>query len=254
MLGYSTDINDQRTLQDRLRQVEKMEALGRLAGGITHDFSNVLVAVNGFGQLALDHLPPGHPARPHVDEIMKASQTAQHLVRQIVAFSRRQELSPRRIDLRAAVGEWDGMIRRLLGSRFDFRIDPSSNAPAVYADPGQLFQVVLNLSINARDAMPDGGTISLRTAGRRAKAPHEGPAAEVREWALIEIRDTGTGMPPEVLRHVFEPFYTTKTEGNGTGLGLATVHGIVTQSGGFLEVESEVGEGTLFRIHLPTAP
>ena len=253
MLGLSLDIHEQRALQDRLRQLEKMEALGRLAGGISHDYNNVLVTILGFGKLALDKLAPDHPARNYVEQVVKGGETAQHLVRQIVAFSRRQELKPRRIDLRDALGEWDGMIRRLLGTRYTFRIEASPDAPAVLADPGQLFQVVLNLAVNARDAMPSGGTITLRTTGRKARSPHEGAWGELREWAVIEVRDTGAGMAQDVLQHLFEPFFTTKPEGKGTGLGLATVHGIVTQSGGFLEVESQVGRGTLFRVHLPAA-
>jgi signal transduction histidine kinase len=161
-----------------------------------------------------------------------------------VAFSRRQDLKPRRLDLVAALKEWEVMVRRLLGSRFELRIESDPGTPAIHADPGQVLQVVLNLAINARDAMRDGGSITIRTSGRRKDG---------REWTALEVQDAGSGIPPEVRRHIFEPFFTTKKEGKGTGLGLATVHGIVAQSGGFIEVESEVGRGTLFRVHFPRA-
>ena len=255
MIGLSTDISEQRELQDRLRQAEKMDALGRLAGGIAHDFNNILVGILGFGEIALDNLQGSHPARGPVDEIMKAGQTARQLVQQIGAFCRRQELKPARIDLGAALRDWEAMVRRLIGSKYALKTDVDPGTPAVFADSAQIFQVVLNLSINARDAMPEGGSITIRSGGRRKAAPpKDGAAGPERDWAVIELQDTGSGIPLEVLHHIFEPFFTTKKAGKGTGLGLANVHGIVTQSGGFLEVESEVGRGTLFRIYLPVAP
>jgi signal transduction histidine kinase len=234
MIGLSTDVSEQRELQDRLRWRKRWRR-STLPVRIAHDFNNIPIGVLGFGELALDKPPAGHPARGHVDEIMKAGDTARKCVHQIVAFSRRQELKPARIDFGAALRDWEEMIRGLIGPRYALECDVHPATPAVLADSGQLFQVVLNLSINARDAMPEGGAIKVRGGGRRQTAPSkDGAAGPERDWAVLEVQDTGEGMTPDVLPHIFEPFFTTKAAGRGTGMGLATVHGIVTQSGGFL--------------------
>lgn len=252
MVGISTDLSAQRELLDRLRQAEKMEALGRLAGGVAHDFNNVLSAILGFAHLAREQLPSKDPAQNEMTEIINAAQSAAQVVRQILAFSRRQELRPRTVDLRSAIAESETLLRTLLGSQVKIRTECMPDTPQAVVDPGQLYQVLLNLAVNARDAMPQGGTLTIRAGRRRCGAPQmDGSTGQPKDWAVIDVQDTGVGMAPEVRDRIFEPFFTTKEEGKGTGLGLATVHGIVTQSGGFLEVLSEVGIGTLFRAHFP---
>jgi signal transduction histidine kinase len=252
VIGISTDISEQRSLQERLRQAGKMEALGRLAGGVAHDFNNILVAILGYSQLAQARLREDDPVLRHLREIEKAGNTAAALVKQILAFSRRQELKPRVVDLRAVVADTGALLGTLVGRGVGIEHDFAAEAPQAMVDPAQVQQVILNLAVNARDAMPRGGTLTLRVKGTRCGAPQpDGRLGPPRLWCVLEAEDTGTGMPPEVRERIFEPFFTTKAEGKGTGLGLATVHGIVTQSGGFLEVESEVGRGTLFRVHFP---
>ena len=246
-----------RLLHDRdeqLHHAQKMEAIGRLAGGVAHDFNNLLAVMLAGAELAAIKLPENDPARQQLQEVTKAGFTAAALVKQILAFGRRQELRPRRVDLRKVVQEMDGMLASLLEKRVELRREFAPNAPDAMVDPVQFQQVVLNLCVNARDAMPKGGALTLRVRGDTAGAPREdGTRDDPRPWATFEVEDTGTGMPPELLHRIFEPFFTTKAEGKGTGLGLATVHGIVKQSEGFLEVESEVGRGTLFRARFPVA-
>jgi signal transduction histidine kinase len=254
VLGITVDISAQKTLEIQVRETQKMEALGRLAGGIAHDFGNILGVILGYTDLAARKIPESEPARKYVVEVGKAGRSGAALVQQILAFARRQELSPRRVDLRTTIGDMDGMLASLLGKRIEVRRDFASDTPAAMVDPNQFLRVVLNLCVNARDAMPEGGTITLRTRTASAGAPREdGSREDARDWVAFEVEDTGTGMLPEVRDRIFEPFFTTKAEGKGTGLGLATVHGIVKQSGGFLEVESEVGRGTLFRTLFPVA-
>jgi signal transduction histidine kinase len=255
VLGISVDISEKKALETRLRETQKMEALGRLAGGVAHDFNNLLAVMIAGAELASSHVPESNPARRHLLQIENAGFTAAALVKQILAFGRRQELRPRKVDLRTVVEEMDGMLSSLLEKRVRLRREFAPDAPAAMVDPVQFQQVVLNLCVNARDAMPRGGTLTLRVRGETAGAPREdGTRDAPRKWATFEVEDTGTGMPPELLHRIFEPFFTTKAEGKGTGLGLATVHGIVKQSEGFLEVESEVGRGTLFRVRFPVAP
>jgi two-component system cell cycle sensor histidine kinase/response regulator CckA len=252
MLGITIGIQRERTLQEQLLQAQKMEALGRLAGAVAHDFNNILSTILGYSDLASKRLPEDSDPRRYLAEVSKAGASATGLVRQILAFGRRQELRPQRVDLGRAIGAMDGMLTSLLGKRIALRVDFAPDASAALVDPGQFQQVVLNLCVNARDAMGEAGTLTLRVLAKTAGAPAEdGSKGPPKAWTALEVEDTGAGIPPEVRARIFEPFFTTKEEGKGTGLGLATVHGIVTQSGGFIEVDSEVGRGTLFRAHFP---
>jgi len=235
-----------RSRDERLRQSQKMEAVGRLAGGIAHDFNNLLTVIGGYSQVLLGELESDHPARSDALAILKAAQRAEGLTRQLLTFSRKQVLAPEVLDLNAVVREADGLLRRVLGEDIDLKTDLDYRLPRILADPGQVEQIILNLAVNARDAMPRGGELRLATACVEASGDYE-PAA------LLEIRDTGHGMDEATRERIFEPFFTTKEVGKGTGLGLATVHGIVEQSGGRIEVESEVGRGTVFRIYFPVS-
>jgi signal transduction histidine kinase/CheY-like chemotaxis protein len=235
-----------RSRDERLRQSQKMEAVGRLAGGIAHDFNNLLTVIGGYSQVLLGELEAEHPARSDALAILKAAQRAEGLTRQLLTFSRKQVLAPEVLDLNAVVREADGLLRRVLGEDIDLKTDLDHRLPRILADPGQVEQIILNLAVNARDAMPRGGQLCLSTA-RVEASPGEEPAA------LLEVRDTGHGMDEATRERIFEPFFTTKEIGKGTGLGLATVHGIVEQSGGRIEVESELERGTVFRIFFPVS-
>jgi PAS domain S-box-containing protein len=235
----------QRTpLDEQLRQSRKMEAVGRLAGGIAHDFNNLLTAIVGFAELALKALSPMHPVRADVEQIRAAGESATSLTHQLLAFSRQQVLAPHVIDLNEVVSGIVPLLSRLIDEHIDvqWHLDPALDA--VFADSTQLEQVVLNLALNARDAMPDGGTLAIETSNA---------VVDGTSYVAMAISDTGVGMDDAVKEHLFEPFYTTKHVGKGTGLGLATVYDIVNQSGGRIRVHSEVGHGTTFRIFLPRA-
>jgi PAS domain S-box-containing protein len=229
-----------------LLQAQKMDAVGRLAGGVAHDFNNLLTAILGNVQMLLADLPEGGPdeMRVELEEIARVSRRAADLTRQLLAFSRRQVLLPEVMDLNAAVRAAQKLLRRLIGEDVELRVEAEPGAAWVRADPGQLEQVLVNLAVNARDAMPGGGVLTLSARHDAAAVP---PAVELR------VRDTGTGITPDVLEHVFEPFFTTKPVGKGTGLGLSTVYGIVQQSGGDLRVESAVGRGSTFTVRFPAA-
>ena len=246
------DVTETRRLEEQLRQAQKMEAVGRLAGGIAHDFNNLLTAILGTTQLLLRDLEPGVTMRDDVEEIRKAALRAADLTRQLLAYSRRQVLAPKVLDLNTVVANLDTMLRRLIGEDVQLVTELAPHLPTIQADPSQLEQVILNLIVNSRDAMPHGGRVTIRTAhtrftGAETTAPLPAPGA----YALLEVIDTGTGMTTEVKAHLFEPFFTTKEVGKGTGLGLATVYGVVKQSGGYIWVESEVDRGTTVRIAFP---
>jgi signal transduction histidine kinase len=238
--------------ESQLRQAQKMEAVGRLAGGVAHDFNNVLTAITGHTDLArADVRPDQHELRDNIDQVKAAATLAGALTGQLLAFSRQQVIDPRVVEINAVVEELAAMLRPLLGSRIELILELDDSGASVEADPGQLQQVVMNLAINARDAMPGGGRVTISVAGLELTDPTASPPRQPGRYVQIAVSDTGTGMDEETRSRAFDPFFTTKEEGKGTGLGLATVHGIVTQSGGDIQIESEPGEGTTFRICLP---
>jgi two-component system, cell cycle sensor histidine kinase and response regulator CckA len=239
-ISFVVDVSERHRLEDQLRQAQKLEAIGLLAGGVAHDFNNLLSVILSYAGFLTDALPEGDARRDDVGEIRTAAERAADLTRQLLAFSRRQMLQPRVLDLNAIVTGTQKMLRRLLPESIELRLALAPSVPAVKVDPGQIEQVIMNLAVNARDAMPEGGTLELATRA-------------VPEGLDLSVRDTGTGMDRATLARIFEPFFTTKGQGRGTGLGLSTVHGIVQQSGGKLSVESEVGRGTVFTIFLPAA-
>jgi len=235
-------------LQRDLAQAQKLEAIGRLAGGVAHDFNNVLTAILGSAELLLLDAPRGASAREEVEIIRDAAMRAQELIRQLLAFSARQVLQPAVIDLNDLVKNLGRMLRRLIGEDLAFATELAPDLGAVRADAGQVEQVLVNLAVNARDAMPDGGALTIRTMNVEMPQSSDLPAGR---YVAIEVADTGVGMDAATLARVFEPFFTTKERGKGTGLGLASVYGIVRQSGGHITVSSTPGAGTTFRIHLP---
>ena len=243
--------------QERLRQAAKLEAIGRLAGGLAHDFNNQLQALRGFAGFAARDPGIGPQARLDLAEVRKASDRMADLVRQLLAFSRQQILRPETLDLDAAVAESRRLLQRLIGRDVVFRVERGAGAKWVRADRTQLQQVLMNLSINARDAMPEGGRLEVRTALRTVGALETLPGGvgplPAGDYVELSLADTGVGIPAEHLARIFEPFFTTKGLGHGTGLGLATVHGIVAQSGGCIWVESAPGRGTRFTVLLPLA-
>lgn len=245
---------EQKQLEDRLRQAHKMEAVGRLAGGVAHDFNNLLTVIRGNSDLLLDRGGPDQGQKKYVEQIQKAADRAVSMTRQLLAFSRMQVLQPRVIDLNKTVSEMNKMIPRLIGEHIEFSFLPEPELAPVLADPGQMEQVILNLAVNARDAMSACGRISVRTKNvvMDAREAEKRPPMTPGKYVLFSFSDTGQGMDPETKARIFEPFFTTKEVGKGTGLGLATVYGIVKQSGGFIWVESEKGKGTTFEIYLPS--
>lgn len=230
-------------------QSQKMEAIGRLAGGIAHDFNNLLTAISGNGYFLLTGAGLGESARADVQEILNAADRAADLTRQLLAFSRRQVLQPKVLDPNGVIRELEKMLRRLIGEHIEFECVLRADAGRVKADPGQLGQVILNLVVNARDAMPDGGRLTVETAGVELDAAH--PEVKPGPYTLVAVSDTGSGMDPATKARVFEPFFTTKERGKGTGLGLATAYGVVRQSGGSIFICSEPGQGACFKIYLP---
>ena len=245
--------NEQKQLEQRLRQAHKMEAVGRLAGGVAHDFNNLLMIVSGHCELLSARIPAGEPDRNNVEQIQKAADRAVSMTRQLLAFSRMQVLEPRVIDLNAVIADMGKMLARLIGEDIEYTFTPDPKLVSVKADPGQIGQVIMNLVVNSRDAMPKGGSITVRTRNAvldRDEARKRHPM-QPGEYGLLSVTDTGRGMDEETKAHIFEPFFTTKEVGKGTGLGLATVYGIVKQSGGFIWVESAQGKGTTFEIYLP---
>jgi hypothetical protein len=241
--------------QRELAQSQKIEAVGRLAGGIAHDFNNLLGVILGFGELARKDLPPDHRAHQRVEQIQKAAERAATLTRQLLAFSRKQLLQPRIVDLNTIARDMERMLRRLIGEDIRLVTSLTPDLWPVRADPAQIEQVILNLAVNGRDAMPGGGTLIIKTSHADLDAAFVGghPGSSPGPHAVLAVSDTGHGMDAETLSHVFEPFFTTKPAGQGTGLGLAMIYGIVKQSGGYISAESEVGQGTTFTVYLPRA-
>jgi len=244
-LGFLLDVTERKQLEEHLRQSQKLEAIGQLAGGVAHDFNNMLTAISGYAELLGMSFEDGDPRLGDIDELKRAAGHAAALTRQLLAFSRNQVLLPQRLDANEVVSELERMLRRTIGERIELETMLAPMLVQVEVDRDQLVQVVLNIALNARDAMPDGGRLTIAT--RDVELPTGAHVA-------IEIRDTGCGMDEETRLRVFEPFFTTKSVGKGTGLGLATAYGVVSQSGGYIEVESELGLGTTFRVLLPVAP
>ena len=244
----SRDITERRNLEEQFLQSQKVQAIGQLAGGVAHDFNNILTAIIGHAELMLQSAPAADPLHGHADEIQKAAHRAAGLTRQLLAFSRKQVLQPKVIDLNSVIAEMNKMLQRLLGENIRLVTKAERDLGHVKADPGQMEQVILNLAVNARDAMPAGGTLTIQTENVGL-----GPKSEAGrgDFVLVAVSDTGVGMPPEVQARIFEPFFTTKELGKGTGLGLATCHGIIKQSEGHIGVFSRLGKGTTFKILLP---
>ena len=251
--GIVENVAERRALEDQLRQSQKMEAVGQLAGGIAHDFNNLLEVIMGYSDLLVESLPPEGPHRRQAEEIYKAGKRAAGLTRQLLAFSRKQVLQPRVLDLNAIVTDLTKLLRRTIGEHIEFAARLSPALGRVKADPNQLEQILMNLAVNARDAMPHGGSLQLETSNVTVDEAFAQQHTGLRpgDYVLLAVADTGSGMDLKVQARVFEPFFTTKEKGKGTGLGLATVYGIVKQSDGYIAVESAPGQGTRFRIYLP---
>jgi two-component system, cell cycle sensor histidine kinase and response regulator CckA len=254
--GLAEDVTAQRMLESQLRQSQKMEAVGQLAGGVAHDFNNMLMAITGHAQLMADELPQESVLQADLAEILRAAERSAGLTRQLLAFSRKQVLQPRRLDLNESVRSMEKMLRRLIGEDIQVHSQFARHLPDVFADPGQVEQVLLNLVVNARDAMPEGGrlTVGTEVVDLTPDDARASPAeARPGRYAVLWVSDTGIGMDQATQARIFEPFFTTKAVGRGTGLGLSTVYGIVKQSGGFVRVRSRLGHGSIFWVHLPLA-
>ena len=246
------DVTESRAVEEQLRQAQKMDAIGRLAGGIAHDFNNVLTVILGYADLASTRAGAGDALAGDLAEIRNAAERASALTRQLLVFSRKQVVQPRVIDLNSVVRSMEGMLQRIIGENIALAAVLPGRPSLVKADTGQIEQVLLNLVVNARDAMPAGGKLTIETAGVELDAllapRFEVPAGS---YVVLSVTDTGTGMDPETIGHIFEPFFTTKEVGKGTGLGLSTVYGIVKQSGGHIAVASEPGHGSTLEVYLP---
>jgi two-component system cell cycle sensor histidine kinase/response regulator CckA len=250
-ISVIADVSERKRLEEQFLQSQKMEAVGRLAGGVAHDFNNLLTVISGYTQMLFEEMPADDPTRDYVTEIVRAAESATTLTDQLLAFSRRQIVSPRVIDLNELVSGVDKMVHRLIGEDIELKFTLAPKLPKVKIDSGQFQQVVLNLVVNARDAMPEGGTISIETSTMTVGENHADGVAP-GAYVVLSVVDSGKGMTEEVRKRAFEPFFTTKGRGKGTGLGLSTVYGIVKQAGGDITIASEPGEGATFRMYLPS--
>ena len=254
-LAFYRDITQQQELEAQFRQAQKMEAVGRLAGGVAHDFNNLLMVIGCYAEMVHNELPRDHISRKRTAQILEASRRAAGLTAQLLAFSRKQIVSPAIIDLNQVVGETTTMLRRIVGEDIDLRFSGAPALWAINADPGQIVQVLMNLCVNSRDAMPLGGELTIATSNVTLHVEHRNRALTIPagDYVALTVSDTGLGISKEVQERMFEPFFTTKEVGKGTGLGLSTVYGIVQQSAGAISVDSEFGKGASFRIYLPKA-
>jgi len=255
MYGIAKDLTARRELEARLHQAEKMQAVGRLAAGVAHDFNNLLTIIQSCASMITMELPASSQSHADAQEILKASRRASELTQQLLAFSRKQVMRPQHVDVNRQIMSFLGLLRRVLGSAVHVETELAEDAWPVFADPGQLERVLMNLGVNARDAMPGGGTLRLRTENAviGGGPPNGSAGLSPGDYVRIVIEDTGTGIDPSVLPHIFEPFVTTKPQGLGTGLGLSTVYGIIEQTGGTIHVESTPGRGSRFSVYLPRA-
>jgi len=253
-VGVLLDITEQKKLEKELFLSQRMESIGRLTGGIAHDFNNILTAISGYAELSLNEIEKNNPARADIEEILKAVSNASSLTQKLLAFSRKQILKPITINLNNLIKEMDKMLQRIIGEDIEFHTFLNKDLWNIHVDPSGMEQVIMNLVVNARDAMPEGGELIIETANIKltdeyVKKRH--PVAMPGEYVMLSISDTGVGIPENIKEHIFEPFFTTKEVGKGTGLGLSTVYGIVKQTGGFVWCYSEVGEGTTFKVYVP---
>jgi PAS domain S-box-containing protein len=246
------DITERKRLEAHILQSQKMESIGWLAGGVAHDFNNLLTAITGYAELVLELLAPADPVRGDMEEIQKAAQRATSLTRQLLAFARKQIIEPRVLNLNDLILDMDRLLRRLIGEDIELMTLPAPNLKQIKADSGQIEQLLVNLAVNARDAMPRGGRLTIETANVFLDATYARAYMSPGSWVMLTVSDSGIGMDAEVQAHLFEPFFTTKGPGKGTGLGLATCYGIVQQHGGSISVYSEVGLGTTIKILLPS--
>jgi len=253
--GTQRDVTEQRKLEAQLRQAQKMEAVGRLAGGVAHDFNNLLSVIHGYTEILMRRFAPGTQEHKEAEQVLHATERAAGLTLQLLAFGRKQILTPRILDLNSVVRETDSILRRLIREDIEVVIRTAPDLWVVRADPAQMEQVIMNLAVNASDATPSGGRVVLETMNVEfdEKISHQDPSLQPGRYVVLSVTDTGTGMDAETRAHIFEPFFTTKEVGKGTGLGLATVYGIVQQSGGHISVYSEPGQGSVFRVYLPPA-
>ncbi len=253
VITASIDITERLQLESKLRQAQKLESVGRLAGGVAHDFNNLLTVINGYSDFILKATDPADPLYLHAEEIKKAGTRAAGLTRQLLAFSRKQIIEPRPLDVNIIVSDVQRMLQRLIGEDIQLTTSLDPLLGQVMADSDNLHQVIMNLVVNARDAMPDGGQLEITTnnvnVDESTVVAH--PGAVPGRYVMLTVTDTGVGMNEETLQNIFEPFFTTKERGDGTGLGLSTVYGIVRQSGGWIDVSSAPGQGSAFRIYLP---